>query len=61
MVSVTFIYNIYKCKYRGYGIGFDSCSEYLLTDESLPESISSFLELICSHRCMLTIKINIAW
>ena len=32
-----------ECKYSGYGIGFDLCSGFLLTDESPGKSVITFV------------------
>ena len=44
-----------KYKYRGYGIGFDSCSEFPFTGGNW-EEMSLFLELIWAHLCILMIR-----
>ena len=54
-VKLTNNANLDKCKYTGYGIGFDSCSEVLFTDGSL-EKMALCLELIFAHLCMLMIR-----
>ena len=41
-----------KHLYSGYGIGFDSCSEYLLTDGSVGKNVI-ILELIWTRLCLL--------
>ena len=39
-----------KYKYSGYGIGFDSCSEFLFTDGSFEKNYFwSWYELICAY------------
>ena len=44
-VKLTNIIDLDKYNYTGYGIGFDSCSEFLYTDGSYGK-MSLFLELI---------------
>ena len=43
-----------KHKYSGYGMGFDSRSEFLLSDGSMGKIL--FLEWIQAHLCILTIR-----
>ena len=45
-----------KYKFKGYGIGFDPRSEFLITDGSYGEIFIFFLELIWAHMCMLMIR-----
>ena len=44
-----------KHKYSGYGMGFDSRSEFLLSDGSMGKMLL-FLELIWAHLCILIIR-----
>ena len=44
-----------KCKYSGYGIRFDSCSEFSFTDGSLRNEL-----MIWAHLSILIIKIMIS-
>ena len=46
-----------KYKYSDYGIGFDSRSEFSLSDGSMGEMLL-FLELIWEHLCILIIRIK---
>ena len=48
-----------KFKYSGYDIGFDSRSEFLFTDGSMGK-MSLLPESICTHLCILIIKIKIS-
>ena len=54
-VKLTKTVYLDKYKYTGYGMGIDSRSEFLFTDESY-EKMSLFLELIGAHLCMLIIR-----
>ena len=47
----------YKYVHSGYGIGFDSHSEFLIPDGSVIK-FSLFLELIWAHLCILLIREN---
>ena len=46
-------------KYTGFGIGFDSRSEFHLQMEAM-EIMSLFLELILTHLCILIVGENIS-
>ena len=48
-----------KCKYSGYGWGFDSYSEFLFTDGSMGK-MSLFMELTWTHLCILILKKKIS-
>ena len=45
-VELTKNADLNKNKYSGYGIGFNSCSEFSFTDMEAWEKMSLFLELI---------------
>ena len=62
--SVTLNKNVHpdKYKYSGYGIGFDSCSEFLFTDASMEKNvivfgadISSYVHIDNKNRNILTL------
>ena len=54
-VKLTKNADLDKYKYTGYGIGFDSHSEFLFTDGSYGK-MSLFLGLIWAHLCTLIIR-----
>ena len=41
-VKLTKNVDVHKYKYSGYGIGFDSCSEFLITDGSYGKNVIIF-------------------
>ena len=49
----------HKYKYCGFGIGFDSLSEFSFTDGSMGKKLF-FLESIGSHLCILITEIEIS-
>ena len=51
-VKLTKNTDLDKCKHTGYGIGFYSRSEFLLTDGNCGKNVH-FLELIWAHLCMV--------
>ena len=48
-----------KCKYSGFGIGFDSCPQFSRIDESNQKKKLSFLELIIVLLCRLMLETKI--
>ena len=55
-VKLTKIADLDKYKYTGYGIGFDSCSEFLFTDGSYRKNVIIFGADLSAHLSVLIIS-----
>ena len=58
-VKLNKIADLDKYKYTGYGIGFDSCSEFLFTDGSYRKNVIIFGPDLSAHLCVLIISEDI--